>query len=321
MKLRGLSRLRRIWWQLKRTFVPQWGAIILCYHRIADLPNSPRRLWVSPQRFAEQLEVLTQKFMPISLSELVNGLLEGQVPDRAVVVTFDDGYADNLWNARPILERFGVPATVFVTTGLVGTRREFYWDELERLLLCQETPPEISLTIDGNTRSWRLVTFGERRRAYDDLCDWLTPMAPEVRETILAQLQEQLGGESDGRPSHRLMTVNELQTISRDGLIDIGAHTVHHPDLKSLPPERQRLEIVTSKRQLEEWLGRSVRWFAYPYGGGDIVTRRLVQETGFEAACAMVWGLVSKSTDLFWLPRLFVANWDGDTFERRLREV
>ena len=97
MKLRGLSRLRRIWWQLKRTFVTQWGAIILCYHRIADLPNSPRRLWVSPHRCAEQLEVLTQKFMPISLSELVNGLLEGQVPDRAVVVTFDDGYADNLW--------------------------------------------------------------------------------------------------------------------------------------------------------------------------------------------------------------------------------
>jgi peptidoglycan/xylan/chitin deacetylase (PgdA/CDA1 family) len=124
-----------MWRRLRRSIVPQRGAIILCYHRIADLPQSPRRLWVSPHRFAEQLEVLTRNFVPLSLAELIKRLQEGKVPEKSVVITFDDGYADNFWNARPLLERFGVPATVFVTTGLVGTEREFYWDELEWLLL------------------------------------------------------------------------------------------------------------------------------------------------------------------------------------------
>jgi len=76
------------------------------------------------------------------------------------------------------------------------------------------------------------------------------------------------------------MTVEELIAISRDGLIDLGAHTVNHPDLATLPSERQRWEIEMSKRQLEAWLGRPVRWFAYPYGSGNSVTRQLVKEAG-----------------------------------------
>jgi len=291
------------------------------------------------------LEVLTRNFAPLSLAELAKRLRDGKVPDRAVVITFDDGYADNLWNARPILERFGVPATVFVTTGLVGTNREFYWDELERLILGEteikghgETVKrrngerekgrsgytgdwELVLEIRGRGRRWKLATNEERLRAYYEIHDLLTPLSPEQREAVLQQLRLWFGVSENGRPEYRLMTVEELATISRDGLVEIGAHTVNHPDLTTIPPEQQRWEIETSKRQLEEWLGRPIRWFAYPYGNGDAVTRRLVQEAGFEAACAMNWGLVGNRTDPFWLPRIFVENWDGDELVKRLREV
>jgi len=338
MRIRGLSRLRKFWRRLKCSIVPQRGAIILCYHRIADLPKSPRRLWVSPQRFAEQLEVLTRNFTPLSLAELAKRLQEGKVPDRAVVITFDEGYADNLWNARPLLERFGVPATVFVTTGSVGTNREFYWDELERLILVETVKrrsgetvtrenlamvgeKELRLEIKGRTRQWKLTSDEEQLKAYHEICDLLMPLSPEQREAVLEQLRLWFGASENGRPEYRLMTVEELATISRDGLIEIGAHTVNHPNLTTIPPERQRWEIETSKRQLEEWLRRPIRWFAYPYENGDAVTRRLVQEAGFEAACAMNWGLVGNSTDLFWLPRIFVENWDGDELVKRLREV
>lgn len=341
MRLRGLSQLRRVWRRLKRSLAPQRGALILCYHRVAEMPQSPRRLWVSPQRFAEQLDALTKHFVPLSLSELVERLRAGKVPDKAVVVTFDDGYADNLWNARPLLERFGVPATVFVATGLVGTDREFYWDELERLLLSEtvkqgseetekqgngETKKrrgeqELRLEMGGQVRRWRLVTPEECLKAYHEIHDEMTSMPPEQREAILKQLRIWAGAKERGRPTHRLMTIEELVAIRRDGLVEIGAHTVNHPDLSALPPERQRWEIETSKRQLEEWLGRPIRWFAYPYGRGSAVTRQLVQEAGCEAACSMSLGSTINRSDPFWLPRLFVENLDGDELLRRLREV
>jgi len=337
MRLRGLSRLRKLWRRLRRSIVPQRGAIILCYHRIADLPQSPRRLWVSPQRFAEQLEVLTRNFVPLSLAELAERLQEGKVPDKAVVITFDDGYADNFWSALPLLERFGVPATVFVTTGLVGTEREFYWDELERLILGEtvkgrngETEKgrsgnligqELRLEIRGRVRQWKLTNDEERLKAYHEIHDLLTPLLPEQREAVLQQLRLWFGVSENGRPDYRLMTVEELVAISRDGLVDIGAHTVNHPDLTAIPPEQQRWEIETSKRQLEEWLGRPVRWFAYPYGSGNFVTRQLVKEAGFEVACSMSLGFVTNRSDPLWLPRIFVENWDGDELVRRLGQV
>ena len=337
MRLRGLSRLRKLWRRLRRSIVPQRGAIILCYHRIADLPQSPRRLWVSPQRFAEQLEVLTRNFVPLSLAELGERLQEGKVPDKAVVITFDDGYADNFWSALPLLERFGVPATVFVKTGLVGTEREFYWDELERLILGEtvkgrngETEKgrsgnligqELRLEIRGRVRQWKLTNDEERLKAYHEIHDLLTPLLPEQREAVLQQLRLWFGVSENGRPDYRLMTVEELVAISRDGLVDIGAHTVNHPDLTAIPPERQRWEIETSKRHLEEWLGRPIRWFAYPYGNGNFVTRQLVKEAGFEIACSMFLGVVNNQSNPFWLPRIFVENWERDTFEHRLKEV
>lgn len=287
------------------------------------MPQSPHRLWVSPHRFAEQLDALTRHFVPLSLSELAERLRAGKVPDKAVVVTFDDGYADNLWNARPLLERFGVPATVFVTTGLVGTDREFYWDELERLLL-RETEQELRLEVRGRVRQvrqWKLTNDEERLRAYREICDLLKPLQPEEREIVLEQLRYWFGVPANGRPDRRLMSVEELVAISRDGLVEIGAHTVNHPDLSALPPNRQRWEIETGKGQLEKWLGRSIRWFAYPYGRGNAVTRQLVREAGFEAACAMSLSSVTHRSDPFWLPRLFVENWDGDEFLRRLALV
>jgi peptidoglycan/xylan/chitin deacetylase (PgdA/CDA1 family) len=149
----------------------------------------------------------------------------------------------------------------------------------------------------------------------------LKPLSPEQREAVLEQLRLWFGVSANGRPDHRLMTVEELIAISRDGLIDLGAHTVNHPDLATLPSERQQWEIEMSKRQLEAWLGRPVRWFAYPYGSGNSVTRQLVKEAGFEVACSMSLGFVTDRSDPFWLPRIFVENWDGDELVKRLKGV
>src|SRR3954470_15948888 len=105
-------------------------ALILLYHRVATPTRDPQLLSVSPERFAEHLEVVRRCAEPVALAGI---LAQGEGPRAAI--TFDDGYADNLHEAAPLLAAAGVPATVFVVSGQVGTTDEFWWDELERVLL------------------------------------------------------------------------------------------------------------------------------------------------------------------------------------------
>jgi len=329
MRLRGLSRLRKIVRWIRYNFAHR--AIIVFYHRIANLS----RLSVSPEKFAEHLDVLTKYFIPIKLSNLINHIYDGTLPKKAIVVTFDDGYADNFWNAYPLLKRFGVPATIFVTTGFIGSNKEFLGDELERLILRKTVMQqhqedndlkvskiqELCLEIDGRVRQWKLTTEEERLRAYHEIHDLMKPLPPEQREAILEQLRLWVGASRNGRPEYRFMTVEELVAIGNEGLVEIGAHTVNHPDLTMIPPERQRWEITMSKQHLEEWLGRVVDLFAYPYGHVNDVTRQIVIEAGFKAACSTKRGAVTHKSDPFLLPRIRVDDWDGERFLRRLLEV
>src|SRR3989344_460756 len=104
-------------------------AIILLYHRVAESENDINRLSVSLENFENQLAYLSKKFKIISLNELTDDLKNNKLKRNSVVITFDDGYADNLYNALPILEKHKVPATIFITTGKVGDNSPFFWEE------------------------------------------------------------------------------------------------------------------------------------------------------------------------------------------------
>src|SRR5690606_37807585 len=106
----------------RRALARHHGAVaVLLYHRVADAPRDPQQLAVAPERFAAHLEVLAATCTPVALGEAAARLRSPRgLPPRAVAVTFDDGYRDNLHTAKPLLERHGVPATVFVASGYVG---------------------------------------------------------------------------------------------------------------------------------------------------------------------------------------------------------
>src|ERR1700694_4545037 len=133
MARRRWTRLKRVVPKLRNLAAP--GAVILLYHRVTELAVDPHRLAVSPAHFQEHLDVIRRVGVPCSLRDLTERMRHGRSIRRAVVVTFDDGYADNLENGVPLLERYDVPATVFAASGQVGRPREFAWDELSRSLL------------------------------------------------------------------------------------------------------------------------------------------------------------------------------------------
>src|SRR4030095_1759812 len=158
MSIRGLGRLRVVAGKLQNRLSP--GTVVLLYHRVADLATDPLLLNVTPAHFEEHLQVISRITKPLSLQSLATSLQSKAVTSHGVVVTFDDGAADNLRNAKPLLERYNVPATVFVATEYSKGEREFWWDELERLFLSpRELPETLSLKINGTPQTWEVGSY------------------------------------------------------------------------------------------------------------------------------------------------------------------
>ncbi|MDT7942816.1 MAG: polysaccharide deacetylase family protein [Bacteroidota bacterium] len=294
------------------------GAYILSYHSISSHPSDPLGLRVSPHHFAQQLEVIRSYFEPVPLSEIVRRLRLQKPLHNLMALTFDDGYADNLWTAWPLLEKYQVPATVFVITGAVEGSLPFYWEVLAQALLSPVRPPSFPTHLHINTLRYSLRTYRERLKAYQALRQKLTSLYGERRLALLRKITESLGWEGSPDPAVRSLTLSELQKLASSPLIEIGSHTVSHPQLDRLPFERVRWELEASRRELLEWIGGEVRYFAYPYGRENGQLRRAVQAVGYEAAFGTKAGGVVERSDLFSLPRLYVGDWSGERFARYL---
>jgi peptidoglycan/xylan/chitin deacetylase (PgdA/CDA1 family) len=337
-----LVKLRRAGGKIKRHFSRR--ALILLYHRVAEAGSDPWQLAVTPGHFAEHLQVLREYGRLMPLQELSAAIQSKKLPRRAVAVTFDDGYADNLFNAKPLLEKYDVPATVFITTGYTGEDREFWWDELDRLFLQPGAlPGALRLSVKGDDRVWELgeaAVYGEpahrrnlrwrawqeddpssRHALYRALWKLMHPMADGERRQLRNELIRWAGADGSARQTHRALTREEVIELARGGLVEVGCHTLTHPQLSALDRDSQRREIYESKAQLEDVLGRPVTSFAYPYGrecdyNGQSVA--LVREAGFDCGCSTTVGVVGPNADRFQLPRAQVEDMDGESFARML---
>jgi peptidoglycan/xylan/chitin deacetylase (PgdA/CDA1 family) len=304
------------------------AAVILTYHRVADAPDDSRGIAITPARFAEHVRALADRYEPMMAGELMRRLSEGErLPRRGLCLTLDDGYSDALSTALPVLSKHGVPATVFVCSGYVDVPREFWWDELERLIMHPaDLPRHIELTA-GDARcatappsedgTGRPQSRPDRIAVLRYLTGLLEPLSSEAREDALRQIREQTGQERLVRADTRPLTASELVRLADSGLVEIGAHTVNHVRLGSRPLAEQRSEIEQSKRRLEEMTGSAVVSFSYPHGtAGSFTsaTQRLVREAGFLGAVTtrlgtlLPWGSASRGSDRFALPRTATAD-------------
>lgn len=333
-----IGSLHQVINQIKLIRAPK--SAILMYHRIADTAFDPWHLSVSPERFAEHLEIIQQLANPMSLPQLAQALRSRRVPSRAIAVTFDDGYANNLHIAKDILEKYHVPATVFISSGLLDSNREFWWDELERLLLQPGQLPEtLNLIIHGQQRQWHLgsaVVYSKGEQESDrHINPWeskphtrlgfyysvwtaIRELPAEERLTLQDEILKWAGGSPLARPDFRTLTTSEVQELERGGLVEVGAHTVSHPSLPAHSLEVQRQEIQQSKDVLERKLNHPIQSFAYPFGDLNRNSITAVQESGFEQACSTVQLPVWNGCNSFLLPRFEVRNWKRNAFRQKL---
>jgi peptidoglycan/xylan/chitin deacetylase (PgdA/CDA1 family) len=268
-------------------------SLILLYHRVATADVDPWQLCVTPGHFEEHLTVL-KKFRPVRLSQLTDSVMPA-----SVAVTFDDGYADNLHSAARLLQKHGIPATFFLTSGYLGRNEEFWWDELEKRM-------------SGAGDAWI--------PAYYEFYDVLQPLADAERRRLLAEIGS-LTSVGRARDSHRVLTMDEVNKLAGMAQVEIGAHTVTHPKLAAQTPVEQLTEMRESKRFLAPALGRNIDSFSYPFGGRGHYSAESVEmarEAGFSEACTTTPGVVDRNSNRFELPRVVIEDMDGDRFEHLL---
>jgi len=319
-------------------------AICLMYHRIAMPDADPWDLSVSPTHFDEHLTVLRKLADCRSFGDLISARNRSDRPRRMAAITFDDGYRDNLAAAAPLLEAHGVPATVFVATGMTGAQREFWWDALTRAFLATPSLPEVlELDTENGRHIWHLggaatCTPEEMRGLARARLPFDLDLHPRVR--LLADVREVLFSTSKDEADHlaevvlhwsgldrggvhgdRPMTENEVGRLAASGLVEIGAHTVTHRPLDRVSQTETHDELSRSRAVLRDIVGKNVATFAYPYGRFGPQTPRLVAEAGFSAACTTQEFLdIGAGGDPFLFPRITVRDCDGDAFSRMLRD-
>ena len=294
--------------------------VVLLYHRIAELKQDPWGLAVQPKNFGEQLQVI-RKAGATRLSDAKPSALRPLAPEPSVAVTFDDGYSDNFHYALPLLEKFEVPATFFITTSYIGKHVPFWWDELQSVILGANLNERVCVQLGGQPIT--LAPASEERpvEALQRVHLVVQQLDAMERREAIDTLRRSVRFHEAADPSDFAMTEEELQKMAANPIAEIGAHTLTHPKLSALPPERQFEEIEGSKKYLESLLGTKVTSFSYPFGAAEHFTQateRLVVALGFQRACTTETVAFRQRHSPFRIPRLYVPNIEGEQFSRWL---
>jgi peptidoglycan/xylan/chitin deacetylase (PgdA/CDA1 family) len=298
--------------------------VVLMYHRVGPEERSLHGLRVRDDRFDAQLGVVRRHADIVPLADVLT-------PSRRprVVITFDDGYADNLRIGQPTLARYDAPATMFVTAGVIESGRGFWQDRLANLMLdghddtaAGNGAPRVDVEIAGDRVGGDLHDAAAREELYRALHARLRRRPPGEIETVVAKVAAQLDRDPAGLRTPPILSIDDVRTLAASDGITIGAHTLRHPWLTALDEAAQRSEIEGSRDLLEEWTGTAVKSFAYPFGepeAFDATSVRVAGQCGFDVSVTALGEPMARSVNAQRVPRRFVGDWDADRFEARLQ--
>lgn len=284
----------RHWYRFLRSRLPAWFdpvGLVLTYHRVVpdgfSLPDfgGPYYDAVTVSELRDQLKALVDRYRVVRPRELISAA-RGQEPDDpvrpAVMLTFDDGYRDVYERVLPACEDLGIPLTIFLSTELVGTSDPPFQFQLQRWLLETE---ELRVRYGSWDRTYSARDSSSMESAYYEIKRRVASLDPGSRGDFLEALREHnepAAAEPDG--TRLMLSWEEAGELADHPLVTVGSHSHHHVSLDRLSSRRVRTEVARSKEILQDRLGGSIRYFAYPYGDHDHRVRDQVGAAGFEAA-------------------------------------
>lgn len=287
---------------------------ILMYHRVLSTPDPYHVGDVDAFAFDWQLSVIKRYFNVLPLTEAAERLKLGTLPRRAVAITFDDGYADNVEIALPILQRHGLHATFFIATDYLDGGR--MWNDTVIEAVARTSAASLDLTSLG-LGIHDVAEVAARVRCINTLLGQLKYLPPLEREQKCTSIATHIG---KPLPDHLMMTTAQLRALHAAGM-EIGAHTLRHPILARVAEDEARREIEGSRDRLRELLGHDISTFAYPNGKPEVDYGRrdveIVRHAGFKLAVSTARGHANSSMDAHQLAR--IAPWDKTPVRFALR--
>jgi peptidoglycan/xylan/chitin deacetylase (PgdA/CDA1 family) len=282
-------------------------ARILMYHNFSA-SNEPNAVCVTALR--DQLTYLRRHFSVVPLSEIVSCLRCGEaLGSHLAALTVDDGRRNFYELMFPQLKEFNIPATIFVVSSFINGEDWIWTDKILWLSERIERPTELAPErLDGFFRKLNQLTFEVRAKTIAELAARMSVNIPQTPP-----------------PKYAPCSWEQLREMADSGLVEIGSHTITHPILSSISDEESLQEMVASRIQIEQKLGRRIRFFCYPNGQhGDYRSSQIrqVQDAGYDAALAARPGMVSRKSALYELPRIGVSgNSDQVRFRKHLDGV
>jgi peptidoglycan/xylan/chitin deacetylase (PgdA/CDA1 family) len=276
-------------------------ARILYYHRVND-DGDPFFPAISTVLFRREMEFLARNYRVVSLDHVMNHL-DGEVSETVMAITFDDGYQDNFTQAFPILQRLGIPATIFLTTGSIDSREPLWFEQLS-LALKKTEREELSLEMNP-AMHFSIRTLEERLDCNNRVHETLRYLPDVERRRWLEIIHRSLGVKHDRERHDKMLTWEQIR-LMRSHRIEFGGHTVSHPFLSRVPDDEAEREISGCKTRIENKLQCPVAYFAYPNGHEPDVSRAnrdTIYRAGYRAAVTTTWGMNDSQTDRMELKR------------------
>lgn len=291
------------------------NVMLVTYHSINEYHEERIRVpnIVTPSIFELQIRYMVSAAKLITLQEYLDHLQERRpLPQKSIVITFDDGYKDNLTIASPILQKYGAPATFFISTGYIGSDK-VKWEDRLSYLVRRSKAEVISLGFPSGNITLNIGGKTDKFRAINILVSILGHCNQSEKEKALIELGEQLKVESVN-PTGVMLTWDDVRKLADTPGYTIGSHTVTHQHLTRISPDDVRWELTTSKECLEKEIGRPVKSFTYPKGDFNEGVVTAVRSAGYTSAGTIEYGQNSIHSDPFRLRRVIVPNQSGVRF-------
>lgn len=293
-------------------------AVVLMYHRVLPAGSgsfSHAGIVVTPETFDLHMAFLARHFRMLTLAQFKQELSDSCFRPRACLVTFDDGWWDNLQYALPVLQKHGIPAIVFVSTGFIGTTDTFWQEQLARLIQL------VAIREGDNSAVLREIGFHAARNAKPDVIrlrarEFVTSLKtrePAVVRDMIQRLKAALGEDSVSLVpgADRFMTWDEIDLLRRCGLVMIGSHAHSHTRLSTLGYNGARDELEKSRQELTRHGISNVCACAYPNGDVNDTVEAAATDAHFVLGFATKGGFVRHSSESMHIRRINIHQSDS----------
>ena len=291
--------------------------LILIYHRVLDEPDFMRPDEIDKEIFLWHMDLISNYFNVLPLDLALERMREDRLPPRAVCITFDDGYVDNLYNATPILLKNNLTATFFIASGYLDGGRMWNDSVIEAVRKIEDKKLDLR---EIDLEEYELKSDKDRMLAAINIIQKIKYLPPELRQNKVDYITSIENNSSE----NLMLTTNQLQQLHKEGM-EIGGHTLTHPILSNLVKAKAEHEIAENKNILESIIKNKIKFFAYPNGrpGVDYLPEhmKMLKNYKYEAAFSTKWGVATIKSDVWQLPRF--TPWDAtpEKFIARLIRV